>query len=66
MNCPGCGKALFVPGALGTWHDLTTGRLVMVYAICRDCTRMVEGFTPEELTVFAESCEFALAGGRPN
>jgi hypothetical protein len=66
VNCPGCGKPLFLPGALGTWHDRTTGRLVMVYAICRECMRMVEDATPEEQTAFAEACELALAGGRPN
>ncbi len=66
MNCPGCGKPRFVPGALGTWHDRTTGRLVMVYAICRDCMRMVENSTLEEMTAFAESCERALASGRRN
>lgn len=66
MNCPGCGNPLFLPGALGTWNDRTTGRLVMVYAICRECTRMVENYTPEEQTAFPESCELALAGVRPN
>lgn len=66
VNCPGCGNPLFLPGALGTWHDRTTGRLVMVYAICRECMRMVGDATPEEQTAFAESCELALAGVRPN
>lgn len=66
MNCPGCGKAIYVPGALGTWHDLATGRLVMVYAICPECMRMVKGATPEEQAAFAESCELSLAGKRLN
>jgi hypothetical protein len=38
----------------------------MVYAICRECMRMVQDATPEEQTAFAESCELALAGVRPN
>lgn len=66
MNWPGCGKLLFLLGTLGTWHDRTTGQLVMVYAICRECMQMVEDAAPEDLTAFAEACELALSGARPN
>jgi hypothetical protein len=66
VTCPGCGNPLFLPGALGTWHDHRTGRLLVVYAICPECMSKLEGATAEEQTAFAEACELALAGGRPN
>ena len=64
MNCPGCGKPLFLPGALGTWHDHKTGRLLVVYAICPECMGQMEEATTEERMAFAEAWQRALLGER--
>lgn len=64
MNCPGCGKSLFLAGTLGTWHDHHTGRQVVVYAICHECMDKLEKATPEEKAAFAETCERVKEGRR--
>ncbi len=62
MNCPVCGKPLFRPGALGTWHDHKTGRLLVVYAICPECMEKLEKTTPEERMAYALAWQRALLG----
>jgi uncharacterized Zn finger protein (UPF0148 family) len=62
MNCPGCGKPLFLPGALGTWHDHHTGRLLVVYAICPECMSKLEGASEEERKAYAMAWERAIRG----
>jgi uncharacterized Zn finger protein (UPF0148 family) len=63
MNCPICGKPLFRPGALGTWHDHKTGRLLVVYAICPECMEKLEGATEEERKAYAMAWQRSLLGG---
>jgi hypothetical protein len=57
MNCPGCGKSMFLAGSLGTWNDHLTGYQVVVYAICQECMDKLEKATPEERAAFTQMCE---------
>ncbi len=66
MSCPGCGKSIGFPAVLGTWHDHITGRLLVVYAVCRQCMDMLEKATPEERGTFTRKCEKATGNGRLN
>jgi|GEM_PF-5200693 len=66
MNCPGCGKSMFLAGTLGTWNDHLTGRQIVVYAVCHECMDMLEKATPEERSAFTSMCEKVAGNGRLN
>jgi len=64
MSCPGCGKPVSFPAVLGAWHDHITGRLLVVYAVCKECMDMLEKATPEERAAFTRVCERATGNDR--